>query len=129
MLKGTERARKQARKAIESLYDSTCNIRVYGKYKDSITKETKTGINPVPKYEKQSCKVSKQSLSKNNQSDTVNTVAYELKLFINPELEIKQGDEIEVTNKVLNITTKYKAGEGFPYNTHQEVILTKEGKA
>lgn len=129
MLKGIERARKQARKAIESLYDSTCNIRAYGKYKDSITKETKTGINPVPKYEKQPCRVSKQSLSKNTQTDTINQVSYELKLFIAPEVEIKQGDEIEVTNKVLNIITKYKAGEGFPYNTHQEVILNKEDKA
>lgn len=129
MLKGIERARKQARKAIESLYDCTCNIRVYEKYKDPVTKESKVGINPVPKYEKQPCKVSKQSLSKNNQSDTVNKVVYEIKLFIAPEVEIKQGDEIEVTNEDLNITTKYKAGEGFPYYTHQEVILNKEDKA
>lgn len=129
MLKGIERVRKEARKAIESLYDCTCDIRAYEKYKDPITKETKTGINPIPKYEKQSCKVSKESLSKNNQTDTINQISYELKLFIAPEVEIKQGDEIEVTNKVLNITTKYKAGEGFPYNTHQEVILNKEDKA
>ncbi|WP_283591339.1 hypothetical protein [Clostridium butanoliproducens] len=129
MLKGIESARKQARKAIESLYDCTCNICGYEKYKDPITKETKTGINPVPKYENQPCKISKQSLSKNNQSDTVNQVTYELKLFTAPEVNIKQGDEIEVTNKNLNITTKYKAGEGFPYNTHQEVILNKEGNA
>ncbi|NFD30418.1 hypothetical protein EXN57_02640 [Clostridium botulinum] len=128
MLKGIEKARKQARKAIESLYDCTCNIYGYEKYKDPATKETKTGINPIPKYEKQSCKVSKQSLSKNNQSDTTNNINYELKLFIAPELEIKQGDIIEVTN-VLGVKTKYKAGEGFPYYTHQEVILNKEDKA
>lgn len=120
---------EKIRKAVESLYDCTCNIRAYEKYKDPITKETKTGINPIPKYEKQSCKVSKQSLSKNNQSDTVNQMVYELKLFIAPEINIKQGDEIEVTNKALNITTKYNAGEGFSYNTHQEVILTRDGKA
>lgn len=129
MLKGIERARKQARKAIESLYDCTCNIYRYEKYKDTITKETKTGINPVPKYEKQPCKVSKESLSKNNQTDTINQISYELKLFISPEININQGDEIEVTNRTLSITTKYKAGEGFPYNTHQEVILNKEDKA
>ncbi|HDK7179215.1 TPA: hypothetical protein PTW06_000977 [Clostridium botulinum] len=128
MLKGVEKAKKQARKAIESLYDCTCNIYKYEKYKDPVTKETKTGINPIPKYEKQSCKVSKQSLSKNNQTDTVNKVLYEIKLFIAPELEIKQGDIIEVTN-VLDVKTKYKAGEGFPYYTHQEVILNKEDKA
>lgn len=128
MLKGVEKAREQARKAIESLYDCTCNIYRYEKYKDPVTKETKTGINPIPKHEKQSCKVSKQSLSKNNQSDTTNNINYELKLFIAPELDIRQGDTIEVINK-LGITTKYKAGEGFPYSTHQEVILNKEDKA
>ncbi|MBU5486475.1 hypothetical protein KQI86_19425 [Clostridium sp. MSJ-11] len=116
------------RKAIESLYDCTCNISGgTEKIKDPITKETKSV--PKLKYENQPCKISKQSLSKNNQTDTVNKVVYELKLFIAPELEIKQGDIIEVINKALNKTTNYKAGEGFPYNTHQEVILSKEGNS
>ncbi|MEW9093947.1 MAG: hypothetical protein AB2417_02595 [Clostridiaceae bacterium] len=121
------KAFKQARKAIESLYNCTCNISGGTEtVKDPITKETKSV--PKLKYENQPCKVSKQSLSKNNQTDTVNRVAYELKLFIAPEVNIKQGDEIEVTN-VLGVKNKYYAGEGFPYTTHQEVILTKEGKA
>ncbi|MCY6958863.1 hypothetical protein [Clostridium brassicae] len=121
------KAFKQARKAIESLYDCTCNISGgKEKIKDPKTKETK--IVPKIKYENKPCKVSKQSLSKNNQTDTVNQIVYELKLFISPELAINQGDEIEVTNQ-FGIITKYKAGEGFSYNTHQEVILSKEGKA
>lgn len=127
MLKGIEKARKQTRKAIESLYDCTCNITGgKEKIKDPVTKETK--LIPKIKYEKQSCKVSKQSLSKNNQTDTVNQIVYELKLFIAPELEIKQGDTVEVTNQFGNKEI-YKAGEGFSYNTHQEVILSKESKA
>ncbi|EQB4336206.1 hypothetical protein ACYJ2V_000111 [Clostridium botulinum] len=127
MLKGIEKARKQARKAIESLYDCTCNITGgKEKIKDPVTKETK--LIPKIKYEKQSCKVSKQSLSKNNQTDTTNNINYELKLFIDPEVEIKQGDEIEVAN-AFDVKTKYKAGEGFSYYTHQEVILNKEDKA
>lgn len=127
MLKGIEKARKQARKAIESLYDCTCNITGgKEKAKDPVTKETK--LIPKIKYEKQSCKVSKQSLSKNNQTDTTNNINYELKLFIAPELEIKQGDIVEVTN-ILGVKTKYKVGEGFSYYTHQEVILSKEDKA
>ncbi|RXI38718.1 hypothetical protein DP129_10890 [Clostridium tetani] len=118
---------KGYRKAVESLYDCTCNI-ICGKekVKDPVTKETK--IVPKIKYENQPCKVSKQSLSKNNQTDTVNQIVYELKLFISPELEIKQGDIIEVTNQFGN-KESYKAGEGFKYNTHQEVILSKESKA
>lgn len=123
-----EKFKNQMRAAVESLYDCTCTIRTYEKYKDPVTKETKTGINPTPKYENKPCKVSKQSLSKNNQTDTVNKIVYEIKLFISPEVEIKQGDEIEVTNK-FGIKEKYKAGEGFPYNAQQEVILNKDGKA
>lgn len=122
-----EQAMGKARKAIESAYNCTCTIRAYEKHKDPIKKETKLGINPIPKYENKSCRVSKKNLSKNNQTDTVNLVIYEQKLFIAPELEINQGDEIEVTK--LGVTTKYNAGEGFIYGTHQEVILSKEGKA
>ncbi|WP_282804575.1 hypothetical protein [Clostridium tetani] len=127
MFKSIEKARKQARKTIEGLYDYTCNITgEKEKVKDPVTKETK--LVPKIKYKNQPCKVSKQSLSKNNQTDTVNKIIYELKLFIAPELEINQGDTIEVTNRFGNKEV-YKAGEGFKYNTHQEVILSKESKA
>lgn len=121
-----EKFKNQMRVAVESLYDCTCNISGGSeKVKDPITKETKSV--PKIKYENQSCRVSKQSLSKNNQTETVNKIAYEIKLFISNEIEINQGDEIEITNK-LGIKEKYKAGEGFPYNSHQEVILNKDGK-
>ncbi|RXM79243.1 hypothetical protein DP144_00055 [Clostridium tetani] len=121
------KAFKQARKAVESLYDCTCNISGgKEKVKDPTTKATK--LVPKIKYENQPCKVSKQSLSKNNQTDTVNKVMYELKLFISPELDTNQGDTIEVTNR-FGDKEIYKAGEGFKYNTHQEVILSKESKA
>lgn len=120
------KAFKQARKAIESLYDCKCNISGgKKKVKDPITKETKLVV--IPKYKDIPCRISKQSLSKNTQTDTVNQVVYELKLFICPELTIKQGDVIGITNRVGD-KEKYIAGEGFKYNTHQEVILSKEGK-
>lgn len=117
----------QVKKAIESLYDCTCNIAGgIEKVKDPISRETKLILKVKDKDIP--CRISKQSLSKNKQTDTVNQVVYELKLFISPEAKIKQGDEIEVTNKFGEII-KYKAGEGFKYNTHQEVILSKEDKA
>lgn len=118
---------KGYRKAVESIYDCTCNITGgKEKVKDPVTKETK--IVPKIKYKDIPCRVSKQSLSKNNQTDTVNQIVYELKLFISPELDINQGDTIEVTNR-FGDKEIYKAGEGFSYNTHQEVILSKEDKA
>ena len=127
MLKGIDKARIKARKAIESLYDCTCNISGYEDYKDPVTKATKQVLKD--KCINQPCKVSRQSLSKNNQTDTVNQVTYEIKLFIAPELEIKQGDIIEVTNK-LGVKETYTAGEGLPpYSNHQEIILLKEGNS
>ena len=122
-----DKAFKQARKAVESLYDCTCTITgsTKEKVKDPITKETK--LVPKIKYKDIPCKISQKSLSKNNQTDTVNQIAYELKLFIVPEIEIHQGDIIEVTK--FEVITKYIAGEGFSYNSHQEVILSKGDKA
>ena len=121
------KAFKQARKAIESLYDCKCNISSgKEKVKDPITKETKLG--PKIKYKDIPCRISKQSLSKNNQTNTVNQIVYELKLFISPMLEIHQGDNIEVTDKFGNKTI-YKTGEGFKYTSHQEVTLSKEDRA
>src|SRR3712207_9260243 len=82
-----------------SLYDCKCNISGgKKKVKDPITKETKLVV--IPKYKDIPCRISKQSLSKNTQTDTVNQVVYELKLFICPELTIKQGDVIGITNRV-----------------------------
>lgn len=121
------KAFKQAKKAVESLYDCKCTITGNKeKVKDPITKESK--LVAKIKYKDIKCKISKQSLSKNTQTDTVNQIVYELKLFICPELTINQGDTITVLNK-FGEKEVYKAGEGFKYNTHQEVILSKEGKA
>lgn len=117
---------KQARKAIEELYDSKCNVTCYGPVKDPITKITGEGT--INKYDDKPCRVAKQTLGKNKQTDTTNEITYEVKLIIAPELVINQGDEIEVTN-ALGTKKKYTAGEGFGYHTHQEVILNKEGKA
>lgn len=117
---------KQARRAIEMTYDSTCNISCYGPVKDPVTKETK--MQPYIKHKDISCKILSRSLSKNNQTQVVNQITYEVKLLIAPELEINQGDTIEVTN-ALGQKKKYTSGEGFTYPTHQEVILNKQDKA
>lgn len=119
-------ARKSAKKAVESLYDSTCTIKAYGKSKDPITKETIIGVSSKPKYENQPCRVSSKILSKNTQGEVNNSVRIETKLFIDPSIIINQGDLIEVSGVNSKV---YKAGEGFKYFTHQEVILSVEDKA
>lgn len=110
------------RRAIERLYTDRCMISRHEKVKDSVTKETK--LVPVPIYEDQPCRISQRALGTNQQSEAQNDIAYETKLFISPEIEIKQGDLLEVTRGA--VTRKYTAGEPFPYPTHQEISLQRE---
>lgn len=119
---------KKHRKAIEKLYDSVCTITRYKKEKDSTTKETKLVTEEPPVCVEQPCRISQKSLATNGQTEVQNSIRYEIKLFIAPEIEIRQGDEISVT--CYGITSHYQAGEPFPpYPTHQEVSLQRKGKA
>lgn len=113
------------RRAIERLYEDRATISRHMEYEHPITKETKHGL--VPVYENQPCRISQRALATNAQTETVNQIVYETKLFIAPELEIKQGDVIEVTRGA--VTRKYTAGEPFVYPTHQEVSIQRDGEA
>lgn len=113
------------RQAIEQLYEDRATISRHMEYEDPITMETKYGLAPV--YENQPCRISQRALATNAQTETVNQIAYETKLFIAPELEIKQGDVVEVTRG--GITRKYTAGEPFIYPTHQEISIQRDSEA
>lgn len=113
------------RRTIERLYEDRATITRHMKYEDPITKETKYELETI--YENQPCRISQRALAANAQTETVNQIAYETKLFIAPELEIKQGDVVEVTRG--GATRKYRAGEPFLYPTHQEVSLQREENA
>ncbi len=116
------------RKAIEKLYDSVCTITRYKKEKDPVSKETILVPELPPVCNDQPCRISQKSLATNGQTEAQNSVRYEIKLFIAPEIEIRQGDEISVTR--YGATTHYQAGEPFPpYPTHQEVSLQRKGNA
>ncbi len=110
----------KARKAIESLYDGVCDIIEYQK----IVKPNKsTGFSEVPIAEKQSCRISFSNISENSgNEDFSSKVTQIIKLFIAPELNIKPGSKISVTQN--GVTTDYKSsGQPAIYSTHQEIIL------
>ena len=117
--------RAQGKKAIESLYEHNCTISRNEKHKDPITKQTKYVL--VEKHTNIPCKVSKKGLSSNNQTDTVNSISHEIKLFISPDVEILQGDEITVNQ--LGFISQYTSGDPFRYSTHQEIVLSKKDNA
>ncbi|GIQ63629.1 phage protein [Paenibacillus cisolokensis] len=110
------------RRAIERMYTDRATIYRHVQVKDTITKETK--LVPQPVYVDQSCRISQRALGQNNQTEAQNEIRYETKLIIAPEVEIRQGDLLEVTRGA--VTRKYTAGEPFLYSTHQEVSIQRE---
>jgi len=57
-------------------------------------------------------------------SEVSNTIKYEPVLFINPDIKIKPGSIIEVTQ--YGATRKFiRSGEPFIYETHQEIVLQR----
>lgn len=116
-----------ARKAVESLYDGVCDIIEYHK----VTKSNKsTGFEEVTVLSKQPCRLSykastsmslsiKSTTENNNLSSSMEQM---IKLIISPDITIKQGSKIVVTQN--GKTVAYK-GSGQPaiYTTHQEITL------
>lgn len=110
------------RRAIEKMYTDRATVYRHQQVKDPVTKETR--LIPQPVYTDQPCRISQRALAQNGQTEAQNNIAYETKLFIAPELGIRQGDSIEVTRN--GVTRQYTAGEPFLYSTHQEVSLMRK---
>lgn len=110
----------KARKAIESLYIGSCTITEHQKIK----KENKsTGFSDVVVLENQPCKLSFQTVNSTTATEMgASVVTQVVKLFIAPEIEIKPGSKITVTQN--GVTTEYQ-NSGVPaiYGTHQAVVL------
>lgn len=114
---------RRHRRQIERLYQDRATINRHTEIKDPVTRETKQVLQPL--YENQPCMLSQTGLPKNGQTEDANNLEYDAKLFIAPELEIKQGDVISVTRKATGRVETYAAGEPFPpYQSHQEINLT-----
>lgn len=110
------------RRAIERLYTDRCTIYRHQPMKDPETKTTK--LVPQSIYVDQPCRISQRALGQNNQTEAQNEIQYETKLFIAPELDIRQGDMLEVTRGT--VTRRYTAGEPFMYSIHQEVSIQRK---
>jgi hypothetical protein len=116
------------RTAIERMYEDKATISRHVAVKDPVTKETKQELQQI--YEEQPCKLSQTGLAKNGQTEDANNLQYDAKLFIAPELEIKQGDVVDVVRRATGQAATYTAGQPFPpYGSHQEIMLTAKGWA
>ena len=120
MVSAISKARAEARKAIESLYEDTCTVTERKKIKDSVTKLTKT--EDVEVLKEQPCKVSFSSVKAAGENSNVATVSQVVKLFISPDVSIRPGSKIAVTHlgKVIEYAS---SGQEANFHTHKEIVL------
>lgn len=108
------------RASVESQYIGKCTIAEYQPITNPITKTTKHA--PVDVLIDQPCRLSFKTITTANETGAASTVIQITKLFIAPEIDIKPGSRITVTQN--GITTEYKnSGKPAVYSSHQEVIL------
>ena len=114
-------ARKAARSAFEKYhYDGTATVSEWSKVKDKESGLTRQG--EVILLENQPCHLSKESNTPAEQTASAAQVSQTVKLFIAPDIQIKAGSKITVTQ--AGITAMYThSGESTVYDTHQEITL------
>lgn len=112
---------KAARKAIESTYKGVCTIVERQDMRDEKTKITRKN-EEVLVAKNQPCKLSYEKLNAVQQTETAANIMQGVKLFIAPEIKIKNGSKIIIEQN--GIKSEY-ALSGVPavYPTHQEIIL------
>lgn len=108
------------RETIESTYIGICDVIEHKKIKNEKNKQNEYIEETT--LTKQICRLSFETISNTNQTSTTNNATQIVKLFIAPELNIKKGSKIIVTQN--NRTTEYtNSSEPAIYKTHQEIIL------
>nr|DAF12314.1 MAG TPA: head closure knob [Caudoviricetes sp.] len=110
----------KARKAIESMYDGICTIIERQKVK---LPNKSTGFKDIVVLEDIPCRLSFKTITNTNQAETgVSAVVQVTKVFIAPEIQVKPGSKLTITQN--DVTTEYKSsGQPAIYTTHQEIEL------
>lgn len=120
MNKAVQAAQKAARKAIESTYEGVVTVTEYQNVTNPVTHITHS--EKVVVLENQPCKLSFETITTAVQTETAATISQAVKLFISPDVTIKPGSMLTVTQN--GVTTEYTSS-GVPavYPTHQEIML------
>lgn len=120
MVKRMKAAQKAARKAIEATYFGTLTVTEHQTVKDEKTKLTKSV--DVVVLQDEPCRLSFEKLQTAIQSESAATITQSTKLFVSPDVTIKAGSKLTVTQD--NVTTDYtRSGVPSTYPTHQEITL------
>jgi hypothetical protein len=106
---------------LKQLWIGTCTIYEHQPVKDPITHQTVSKL--VTVLENEPCRVS-YSYNSTTSSDTgVATVGQITTLFIRPDVDIKSGSTIEVTQHG-KVSKFNKAGKPSVYTNHQEIVIS-----
>lgn len=115
----------KARRAIESMYDGACTIYATEHVTDPVTHVTSP--ERVAQCENKPCHLSFESINSAQDGGGAAIISQAVKLFCAPDLDIKPGSVIEVTQN--GRTDKYKrSGKSAVYATHQEISLVLSDK-
>ena len=109
---------------LESTYFDKCTIKRKEKMKNPSTGVTET-------VEKIICENVKCALSKNDvqsmQVDGIGKLSYSHTLFLNPNVDVQEGDTVEVVS--IGKLSIYLASKPFYYSSHSETLLTYKERA
>ncbi len=110
----------QADNPLRTLWTGDCTIYEYKNVFDPITKQTTQA--EVPVLEHEPCRLSYRYEQSTDMKSGAAVVSQSITLFIRPDLVIKPGSVIEITQH--GVTNKYK-GSGKPavYCNHQQIVL------
>lgn len=116
-----EKARQAARKVIEKYhYDGICTVTEHNQVMDEDTKIT--SLQDVVVLENQPCHLVFKDVNSTVQSESAGEVEQTTKLITSPDVTIRPGSKITVTQE--GVTTDYTySGVPAVYATHQEIIL------
>lgn len=120
MVRAIEAAYAAKRRALEKTYTGKATVTEHRKVKNPETKLTEH-VDMVVMEEK-SCKLSYERIQAAVQGEAVANTVQTVKLFICPDLVIRPGSKITVTQ--AGVTTDYTSS-GVPavYPSHQEILL------
>ena len=105
---------------LSALWIGKCTIYEYQPVTDPETHQTVHNL--VTVFENEPCRLSYQKEQSTDISNGAAIISQSIILFIRPDITVKEGSVIEITQH--GVVTKYK-GSGKPiiYTNHQEIVL------
>ena len=109
---------------LESTYFDRCTIKRKEKIKNPNTGVTET--KEIIIEEDVKCALSKKDIQTMN-SDGIGTLAFSHLLFLNPNINLQEGDIVEVVS--MGKISIYLASKPFYYSSHSETLLSYKERA